>query len=170
MASCDSCGAVILFGGHRQGNWRFCNEECARLASAQIDADRIPREAVEQHAQAIQRGDCPQCGGPGPVDVYSFHRIWSALAFSRFTSHQMLGCWSCGRKAQVKAILFSTILGWWSVPYGFIFTPIQIIRNFAGLLRGSDPDIPSPALERVARLAIASEQGRQPADEARRVV
>lgn len=170
MATCDSCGARILFGGRREGNWLFCNDDCARQAAALTDAARIPRDVVEQYARQIHRGDCPRCGGPGPVDVHDYHTIWSAIVISRISSHRILGCRPCARRARLGASLSSMILGWWGFPNGFIFTPVQLARNLAGLLRGTNPDLVSPELERVARDLIASGRRRQPEDEAGRLV
>ena len=29
MAKCNACGQIILFGGVREGDMRFCNAKCA---------------------------------------------------------------------------------------------------------------------------------------------
>lgn len=52
---------------------------------------------------------------------------------------------------------FCGVFGWWGIPWGLLATPIQLGRNFLGLFRGPNPDIPSREL----RQAILMKLGQQ---------
>ena len=41
--------------------------------------------------------------------------------------------------------------GWWGFPFGLIMTPVQVMRNLAGIFGGPNPASPSPALEKLIR-------------------
>ena len=64
---------------------------------------------------------------------------------------------SCGIKAQLGSALFSLFLGWWGFPWGFVMTPIQIVRNLVGLAKGPDPAQPSEQLHRMVRIQMAGQ-------------
>ena len=38
MATCDSCGTTILFGGQRHAGLRFCGDACLEQGALQIEA------------------------------------------------------------------------------------------------------------------------------------
>ena len=161
MAKCSGCGTAILFGGVKRGNLRFCNETCAAQAQFLHAANQIPEEIIEDHVAQVHQGDCPKCGGPGPVDIRTSHRVFSAVVFTSWSSHPLLCCASCGRGEKLKHGAFSLLLGWWGFPFGFIITPVQIIRNLAGIvgLGEPDPEVPSAALHEVIRRTLATSVG-----------
>ena len=109
---------------------------------------RMP--SLRGKCEHLHQGNCPQCQGPGPVDIHTSHKVYSALAFTRWSSHPVMACRSCGRKQQLKHAIFSFALGWWGFPFGLVITPVQVIRNIGGMigLGGPDPSTPSPALAR----------------------
>ena len=57
----------------------------------------------------------------------------------------------------MRALLSSTLLGWWGFPWGLLVTPMQIARNISALTRRPDPLTPSPELLRAARIHIATQ-------------
>ena len=158
MAKCSGCGTAILFGGVKRGNLRFCNETCAAQSQVAQAASRIPDEIIDAHVAQLHQGDCPKCGGPGPVDLRTSHRVYSAVVFTSWSSHPLLCCAACGRSEKIKNGLFSLALGWWGFPFGFVITPVQIIRNLIGItgLGEPDPEVPSPALHDVVLRSLAS--------------
>jgi hypothetical protein len=157
MASCDSCGSTILFGGKRDANGRFCNAKCQARGGLLARAKQVPDETVREQVWKTHQGMCPKCGGPGPVDVYTSHRVWSAVLLTRWTSTPQISCRGCGRKSQWTGVGFSLVLGWWGFPWGLIMTPIQIGRNLAGIGQSADASTPSPALEKTVRMTIAAQ-------------
>jgi len=159
MATCAYCGTTILFGGATVGELRFCNQTCAGNGAAVIAATRVAPHEVEKEVRAVHQGNCPQCQGPGPVDVHVAHKVWSALAFTSWGSKPRLCCRSCGRKHQLGSAAFSLVLGWWGFPWGLIMTPVQVTRNLSGMFGGPNPESPSPALERIVRLHMVSRPG-----------
>ena len=155
MAKCDYCGATLLFGGVYDEDLRFCNQNCRDGGRLLKISRRMPHDAVEEYLQEMHQGDCPKCGGPGPVDVHTSYTIWSAVYLTSWRSKPQVCCQSCGTKAKMGSALSSAVLGWWGFPFGFIMTPVQIIRNFAGLFSNPDPDEPSEQLEKIVRLTLA---------------
>lgn len=161
MASCDSCGSTILFGGVRQGDRRFCNARCQSAGALMQISSSIPEGQVTEAIWRVHQGMCPKCQGPGPVDVYTSHSVWSALVITRWSSQPQLSCRSCGVKAQLGAAALSLVVGWWGFPWGLLLTPIQVIRNVAGILSPPDAYTPSPKLERQVRLSLGSQLAQQ---------
>jgi hypothetical protein len=72
-----------------------------------------------------------------------------------------MSCQSCGTKKIWGDILFSAALGWWGFPWGFIFTPVQIVRNMIALVHTPNPALQAAALERMVRLDMASQAVQQ---------
>lgn len=155
MARCAYCGTVILFGGVRDGNLRFCSKECHQQGYALTIAPEIPEDVIEQLALETHQGFCPQCGGRGPVDVHMSHRVYSVLVYTKWSSRANLCCRSCGLKRQIADAVFSLFFGWWS-SWGLVLTPVQVIRNFTSAIRPPDEMRPSQRLREFLRIRIAS--------------
>jgi len=157
VATCATCRTTILFGGVSQDGQRFCNAKCAAKGTVLKLAASIPPDVVTQQAAAIRSGACPRCKGAGPVDVRSSHRALSAIVVTYRQSRQLIACRSCGVRAQLLDSAITLIFGWWGFPWGIIYTPIQISRNVAAMLRGDHMMMTSPELERMVRLQMASQ-------------
>jgi hypothetical protein len=157
MTSCSYCGQRILFGGIKQGEFRFCKPECQSNGYILSAAAAVPVTAAEALAHQIHMGICPRCKGPGPVDVHSTHWVWSALAFTRWGSQQQIRCRPCAVKSQVGNLVFSSLLGWWGLPFGLLITPVQVVRNVIAIASPPEPSQPSPKLIQIARLQLASQ-------------
>ena len=157
MAKCSYCGTSIIFGGRRQGELRFCNENCEGAGILLSVSQQIPNDLIQPKVWEVHQGNCPRCNGRGPVDVHTSYLVWSALLLTSWKSRPHVCCRPCGVKSQPGDAAFSLVLGWWGFPWGFIFTPIQICRNLIGAARSVDPTKPSPELERLVRLSIASQ-------------
>ena len=78
-----------------------------------------------------------------------------------WSSKPHICCRSCGNKTRMGAALFSLLFGWWGVPWGFIMTPVQVVKNVAGIMRGSDH--PGPSDELLTMPAIAGSSPRNSA-------
>lgn len=156
MAACAACGTTILFGGVKAGDMRFCNANCHAKGSLLLLAQRLPPDLIQQKTTELYHGSCPKCQGPGPVDVHTSYRIWSALLLTSWHSLPHVCCRGCGVKNQLGDALFCLLLGWWGFPWGLVMTPVQISRNVAGMLRSKHSDAPSPDLQRVVGLMLAS--------------
>lgn len=89
------------------------------------------------------------------------HRVWSAIVMTRWSSSLLVSCRKCGVKQQSLSTLSSAVLGWWGFPWGLIMTPVQVIRNLAGLTSSHDPARPSPQLVQHSRLILADAMLRQ---------
>lgn len=149
MAQCGYCGTTILFGGVRDGAYRFCNNKCHQNAYVLRVAQQVPADVLERQTGEVFRGNCPKCRGLGPVDIHKVHRVWSALLLTSWSSSQQVCCRSCATKSQLGGALFSLGLGWWGFPWGLILTPVQITRNIIGMCAGPDSSRPSADLRKL---------------------
>lgn len=157
MAKCEHCRTTIIFGGVREGGYRFCNQKCRDSTVFLSASAELPDEFVLEKAREVHEGLCPKCGGTGPVDVHTAHTVWSALVMTSWKSTPHLCCQSCGTKARLSALTFSGLLGWWGFPWGFLVTPAQILRNAGGLFRGGDPARPSEELVKLVRARLCAQ-------------
>lgn len=156
MASCDNCGTTIIFGGQKDGNYRFCSAKCHEAGRVLGMADQIPERTVSDQARRIFNGNCPKCKGQGPIDVRMSHSVWSAIITTSWRSTPHVVCRPCGRKSQAVDALSSLLLGWWGLPWGLIMTPVQIAKNVGGMM-GSEVTAPSAQLHQQVRLWLAHE-------------
>jgi hypothetical protein len=118
MKKCEVCGTRILFGPVREGRHEYCSNKCRDQATSMVAISTIPNELVIKNVHEVFRGDCPECGREGPVDVHISHTVWSIVAMTSFKSNPKICCRRCGRLARIKAALFSGLFGWWGFPWG----------------------------------------------------
>lgn len=154
MASCSSCGTMILFGGIREGDDRFCKEACRAHASA---GAAVPPAEVLAEAARVRNGPCPQCARSGsPIEVRMSHRAMSFIFVTQWSSQPHLSCRGCYTRAAIGDTLLTLVLGWWGFPFGLLLTPIQVIRNLGGLFSAERPNAPaSNALKAAVRKELA---------------
>ena len=166
MAQCSTCSKTILFGGEKAEGLRFCNEQCLAAGKVLLESRRIPADVVARALVEVVDGKCPVCGGPGPVELFLSHRVFSAVVVTSWKSVPQISCRRCATKSQLGSTLSSLLLGWWGIPWGLVVTPVQIARNLAGLARKADRENPSKELEEFVRARLAS-QAQTPASTAR---
>jgi len=155
MEQCDYCGNDIFFGGVREYDLRFCNKRCRENGDALVLYQReIPQDIVHKKAQAVHQRLCPKCQGNGPVDVHTSYRIYSLVFLTSWRNTPNICCRSCGIKSQIGDCIFSFLFGWWSF-FGLFITPVQVIKNIVGILKGPDELNPSEKLENLIRGIIA---------------
>ncbi|MFL6548863.1 MAG: hypothetical protein ACJ8OJ_09210 [Povalibacter sp.] len=157
MARCAYCSTFIMFGGNKDGDLRFCNADCQQRGVLKRVADQLPSDQVNAYVEDVHSGLCPKCAGPGPVDVHTSYRVWSALVMTQWTSRPAVCCRQCGLKSKLGSAVYSAVLGWWGFPWGVLVTPIQIVRNIAGLFVTPDPARPSSKLDNLLRLHLAAQ-------------
>ena len=166
MAKCTYCGTTVLFGGKKVEGLTFCNNKCLAKGQVALVAGQVPDNIVTAQAREIHAGACPVCGERrGPVDVHTSHKVASFLIMTSWSSTPRVSCSSCASRAQLGALFYSILLGWWGIPWGIIMTPVQVVKNIAALLRSSESLTPSDQLEQLVRMSIASnalEANRQP--------
>ncbi len=154
--NCDACNSRINWGGEQVGAYTFCNDTCFEKFIFTNIVDRMDPALIEQAIVEVHQGECPECGGDGPVDIHTSHRVWSALFLTSWNSQSQMSCRSCATKAKLTSTLFCGVLGWWGFPFGLVMTPVQIIRNLAGLAGGPRADQPSEELERLVKLQVGT--------------
>jgi len=158
MARCHHCGSTYFFGGVREGQHRYCSDDCRGRNAFQVRCDRIPESTVRRQVQTEQQGPCRKCGGPGPLDIHISYWVWSAEVVMRWGQESELSCRPCATKRQLVSAGSCLLLGWWCIPRGLLITPLQVYRNLRAMLRGKDMSETSPDLERLVRARLAREQ------------
>ena len=153
MANCAYCNSFILFGGVKADGRTFCNAKCRANGYYLSVAQQIPESSLMEVIQRIDREGCPSCKGPGPVDVFTAHTVWSALVLTSWQSKPKVSCRKCGVKRQLGGTALSLLVGWWGIPWGLIMTPVQIGRNIHGMF--TVPAHPSDQLKRIIGLSLA---------------
>ena len=128
-----------------------------------VVAQDIPEEVVARYTLKVHQGICPKCRKEGPIDVHTSHQIYSLLIYTSYKSTPVICCRSCGIKNQVTDLFGSIILGWWGIPWGVLMTPVQIMKNIAGMITGPNPSTPSDQLHGMvshilAKKVIAKEE------------
>lgn len=163
MAKCGYCNSTVIIGGVKtqEKGERYCNDKCYKSAVLLAVSDQIPIETVREQIQVVHQGLCPKCKGRGPIDVHITYQIWSALLLTSWSNRPEISCRSCGRKKQLIGAVSSLFLGWWGFPWGLIMTPVQVTRNVIGMVKSQDELRPSPMLERMVRLGMASQMVKQ---------
>lgn len=156
LASCAACGATILFGGVRDGRSRFCSAKCKAKGSLQIAVASVPDALVSSRVWMIREGRCPECRGPGPVELRCSHRVWSGLIVVMHSTRPHVCCGRCATRARWRDAGFSFVLGWWSL-WGLILTPLQIYRNIRDIVRSNDPSRTTPQLDLLVRAQLAND-------------
>lgn len=157
MASCSICGTTILFGGIKEEDQRYCGEDCQANHVLANMSDRIPEAIVQETMRKVREDACPRCGGNGPVDVFTSHKVTSFIVMTSWKNQPQLSCRGCATKSQLAGTLHSTILGWWGFPWGLIMTPVQIGRNLMALARTPDPAKTAGMFEGMVRAQLAAE-------------
>jgi hypothetical protein len=153
MAVCDFCGTSYRGGAAPHGKLHFCTHQCRERGRILEVLDQFPPMVVDEEIVKMRSGPCKECGGLAPVDIYKSHQVYSALLWTSWKSIPHFCCQECGRKHQIKGMLYSLFLGWWGVPFGLIITPFQIIRNVIEMTRNSAQ--PSADFIRIARINLA---------------
>jgi hypothetical protein len=142
----------MLLGGKTDHTGRYCSARCQQAGNLLALSNQLPPHELERMVEEVRHSNCPRCNGPGPVDVYKAHYVWSALVLTSWSSKPEVSCKSCATRRQLGALLCSGLFGWWGFPWGLGMTPIQIARNIAELAGGPKSDAPSPLLHKFVRL------------------
>ena len=155
MANCAYCDSIILSGYLRWGQFFACSDYCQRQLIFRDLGQRFPDEVFLHYTKLLRQRACPRCQRPGPIDLYSSFFIVSTMVHTTRRTVRTLCCRRCAAIMQVGGIMISSIAGWWAMPLGLIFTPIQICHNLEWLLDPPDPSRPSSRLYDFVRLRIA---------------
>lgn len=157
MPQCDYCGTPILVSRVHEGDRDFCSEKCKEAAAILAASRKLPDDLIREKVEEVHQGTCPRCGGSGPVDVHTSHRVFSAFFATSWGSRSQVCCRSCGIRNQLGDAAFCLLFGWWGIPWGLVGTPIQVGRNLLGVATGPDPAEPSSELEKLVRLDVAGQ-------------
>lgn len=92
MSKSAYCGQKILFGGISSGDMVLCGEECRRNQSLTHFAGQIGDDAFNWHVRETHQGACPQCDGPGPVDMHQSYIVYSVLVLTTWMTRIHICC------------------------------------------------------------------------------
>lgn len=157
MAICANCNSIIV-GGKKVGKRRYCNDACVEAGSFRADMDTIPADILEPMVDQAYRQDCPKCHKPGPVDIHKSYMIYSVVIFTRWSTKPQVCCKSCALKSQAGAVLFSSLCGWWGIPFGILGTPFVLIANFVSMIKSGTGKVPSKALRELVSANLVQAQ------------
>ena len=69
---------------------------------------------------------------------------WKVMSFIYFTQRipvQGIFCYKCASKKSLESTLITWLLGWWGIPFGFIFSTHAILNNLVGGKRPPDVNV-----------------------------
>ena len=88
-------------------------------------------EEIEEYANLLRNLPCPGCGSiDQKLNGTITHTIKSFILFSIYNANYFIACPKCLNKKNNKAMLSTSLLGWWGFPWGFFKTPLYIYRNY----------------------------------------
>lgn len=165
MPRCAYCNTSILFRGTRDGRLQYCDELCQQRGAQLSEASEMVGDSFESYLHAVHRGNCPKCGGHGPVNTQLSYVAWSALVITLWRTRVELCCKSCGNRERVFAIFQTLLLGWWGLPWGVLITPVQVCRNIGGMF-ASPGRRPSKLMRRIVKSGLVKQAVEQEKDAA----
>ncbi len=87
-------------------------------------------EELLYYAQILRNLPCPICSSTtNKLMASSVHTVKSFVIFTATENKPIIGCPSCLDKKNNQAILMTSLLGWWGLPFGLVKTPIYIYKN-----------------------------------------
>ena len=96
-------------------------------------------DVAEQHS--IEPVSCNVCGKVTALPRrLAFWRITSFLFASHRTPIQKIYCRTCASKEEWKSVIWTSLLGWWGVPWGPIWTIGHGVTNALGGTRDAEVD------------------------------
>ncbi|TWT87586.1 hypothetical protein Mal64_31280 [Pseudobythopirellula maris] len=119
----------------------FCSEACIQRYDDHPCLRELPSEFLEHKVAEASQVPCPKCGGPGPINAVSSHRVFSFFFITYFATNTEIGCVRCGRRQCAVDAALCLLLGAWGFPIGVIGAPIQCVRNIRMIrsLSAGDP-------------------------------
>lgn len=133
MPICDYCGEHFTFGALKVGSYKFCSGNCRDKGRILEILDSVPPRQVTDYIISVRNDNCPSCGGNGPIDIRPSYRVYSVGLYTSWKTVNKIECRACARKRQLSDFGYCLAAGWWGLPWGFVLTPIQVIRNLVAM-------------------------------------
>jgi hypothetical protein len=119
MPTCDACATYFTFGAYKAGDYKFCTEQCFKRGAVLQILDGVRPDQVTEYVNRQRMCDCPTCGGGGPVDVRQSYRVYSLLVYTSWRTDNKIECQRCGRKRQLRDLMFFGCCGLVGSTLGF---------------------------------------------------
>ena len=88
-------------------------------------------EEIESYSKLIRELACPFCGAKNSKLNGTFlHTVKSFILLTSSLAEVIIACPDCLDKKNNNAMISTAFLGWWSIPWGFLKTPLYIYRNY----------------------------------------
>lgn len=155
MDVCATCGVPLRHDKIGDGHFQFCSQDCYEKSPILEIAQKIPEDELNAEVLKIFQGKCISCEKQSPKDVFVSFGIVSVFVMSFRNNSVHICCKKCGYRKVLKDLFVSMFLGWWGIPSGLIYTPIQIFKNIKELARKRDFTKPSERLINSIRYDIA---------------
>lgn len=106
------------------------NVDTRLVRAVEAQNRQLSPEEIDRFCEIIRRQTCPQCGERGALlNATLTGTVMSFLVTTTYRKKVYVACPDCLDKASNKALLITCILGWWGIPWGFIYTPAAIALN-----------------------------------------
>ncbi len=88
-------------------------------------------EEIDRYCELARNLRCPFCGTKSvKLNGTLTSEVVSLIFITQFDKHLKIACPTCLNRFTNKALIKTTLLGWWGIPWGPIRTIQAIIQNF----------------------------------------
>lgn len=99
--------------------------------SIEVQNKEFSSEEIEYYAELLRNLPCTECGSTHQkLNGTIIYTVKSFILFSINNTECFIACPQCLNKKNNKAMLSTSLLGWWGFPSGFFKTPVYIYRNY----------------------------------------
>ena len=107
------------------------------LNGIEIQSRTLTKEELAEYCDLIKNSTCPNCGSDSKkLSISMIGEVVSIIVISNYDKRIKIGCTECLNKMNTRAIIKSSILGWWGFPWGPIYTIRSYIFNYG--MRGNN--------------------------------
>ena len=100
------------------------------IKGIEAQTKEITEIEINELKSKIVKLPCPDCGQRSFPLIGSFVRtVRSFVIFTSSKKIAVIACKSCLKKRRRKAMIITSLLGWWGIPMGLFRTPIALIAS-----------------------------------------
>lgn len=96
----------------------------------EIQKKKLTKEEFTEYYNLIKNSSCPNCSLNKELNISMVGEVVSIIVVSNYDKKIKVGCTECLNKLNTKAIIKSSLLGWWGFPWGPIYTIRSYIFNY----------------------------------------
>ena len=100
------------------------------LRGIDVQLNDVDDNQLNNYLTLVRNQPCPTCGDQSQqLNAVLSTTVISAIIFTHYKKAFSIGCPTCLKKANQKAILKTALLGWWGIPWGLVRTPQSLVKN-----------------------------------------